>query len=222
MKIQTPAWETLRRIGQSRIVGLTVLVPFIGYMILLNDQLVRHVELSSLLVPPDAVSQTREVAGAISKAARDRLYFIYFGLTGLGIGSILYSIFCPRIQKEHPADFIYIREEIGLMTERRATSAIEFLRRRWTTTAGMKARLDSIELKLEQLPFHLETRPQQENEREMYVKELMLMVYQSENWWNPTIRRLVAVFYGIGFICLIVPSAQVFFRIMSSLVSQVP
>lgn len=213
MRIQNPAWETLRRVGQSRVVSFTVLMPFVGYMILLNDHLVDYLKLSSVLVPADSTSLARETVGSISKATRDRLYFIYFGLTSLGVGSLLYSIFCPRIQKEHSSDFTYIREEIGLMTERRAMSAIEFLKRRRTAVIAPHMQTD-----LESLTDRLNPQISGARESEMATKELMLMLYQSENWWNPSARLSVALFFSAGFICLAIPSVQVFASIVANLI----
>jgi len=41
-----PTWDILRKVGQSRLIGLTILVPVIGYMILFNDHLIHWFELS--------------------------------------------------------------------------------------------------------------------------------------------------------------------------------
>jgi hypothetical protein len=64
---QAPTWSTLRTIGQSRVLSLTILVPFVGYLILFNE----HV-LSLLTLWPELFGGADAIVG--------RLYFIYFGL----------------------------------------------------------------------------------------------------------------------------------------------
>ena len=40
------SWRLLRSIGNSRAAKLTILIPLIGYLILLNDTVIKHLELS--------------------------------------------------------------------------------------------------------------------------------------------------------------------------------
>ncbi|WP_442581662.1 hypothetical protein ACSBOB_06675 [Mesorhizobium sp. ASY16-5R] len=67
---------------------LTILVPFIGSFLLFNEVTVRLLSLPSFTLKDfgmDAPVQTFP----------KNLYFTYFGLCSLGIGSILFSFFCP-------------------------------------------------------------------------------------------------------------------------------
>lgn len=89
-----PTWEALRTLGQSRILALTALVPFIGYMIIFNSNIIHLIQIS-----PDIINFNKS-SNAIS--AQDthsftivRLYITYFGLTLLGLASGLFKLFCP-------------------------------------------------------------------------------------------------------------------------------
>ena len=76
-----PTWSSLNRLGRSKLVSLTVLVPFLGSLILFNQQLVDWVS----LVPELAGSP-----GASRAVTLSRLAYAYFGLSFLGIASFLF------------------------------------------------------------------------------------------------------------------------------------
>ena len=81
-----PKWDQIRLIGQSRSVGLTILDPFIGYLLLFNESV------WSLL------SLSEEALGSVELAPErtlSRFYFLYFGLTAIGLASFVYQLFCP-------------------------------------------------------------------------------------------------------------------------------
>src|SRR5260370_41669929 len=40
------SWRLLRSIGNSKAAKLTILIPLVGYLILLNDTVIKHLELS--------------------------------------------------------------------------------------------------------------------------------------------------------------------------------
>lgn len=96
------SWAELRSIGNSRLVQASILFPLVGYLILFNDEVGSFFRTGKL----DAAAPSLELIGWLW--AR-KLYFLYFGLMSLGIGSAVYSIWCPHIVKKH-ADFAdYIR-----------------------------------------------------------------------------------------------------------------
>src|ERR1700681_4261929 len=80
-----PRWSLLRRVGNSSAVRLTILIPLIGYLIIFNSYVVHYLELP------------KEFAGAQppGSAVSPRLLLIYFGLSALAAGSVIYAYFCP-------------------------------------------------------------------------------------------------------------------------------
>ena len=81
-------WAQLRSAGNSRIVQTSVLFPLVGYLILFNDQVISFLSMHKLDHPPD---------GFLASIWTRKLYFLYFGLMSLGIGSFIYSLRCPFI-----------------------------------------------------------------------------------------------------------------------------
>lgn len=88
-----PTWSALGRLGQSRLMMLTSLVPFLGALILFNDQLVALFRLSATALGLDEAAATR--------ATTSQLRYLYLGLLFLGLASILYRTACPAEVKEH-------------------------------------------------------------------------------------------------------------------------
>jgi hypothetical protein len=76
-------------VAQSPPARLAVLIPFLGYVILFQDDVAR---LLSFEVKGRSVCVTWWCITAIK-----RLYLIYFGLTFVGLASFLYLLACPKI-----------------------------------------------------------------------------------------------------------------------------
>ena len=105
-----PTWASLRSIGNSRAVQASVAFPVIGYLILLSSQFTSIFD--------------GGLAGQAQHQERDwwshlwaiKLYFVYFGLLNLGIGSALYQLRCPRQIKKHGDWEDYVRIDGEAMT----------------------------------------------------------------------------------------------------------
>lgn len=103
-------WSAIRRIGQSRLLALTVIVPFLGSIILFNQTVVEALSLSPELVrhwlhlDRNGSEQARDAAHALTLS---RLYYVYFGLSFLGFGSALFGLFCPTTVKDHSSITAY-------------------------------------------------------------------------------------------------------------------
>jgi hypothetical protein len=99
-------WSSLTTIGQSPLVRFTILIPFIGYMILFNSHVLEWLNLSI-----DHVSQ---ISGKIidrdiqTSYTSNRLNFLYFGLVLVGLASTLFAIVAPEEIKRHPLPAEYI------------------------------------------------------------------------------------------------------------------
>ena len=101
-----PTWSTLRTLGQSQVLKLTVLAPFLGTLILFNENIVSMLTLSPAIVGQwFGVEATPAAAKAFTLT---RLQLTYFGLVFLGIAAFLFSVLCPREIKRFssPVDFI--------------------------------------------------------------------------------------------------------------------
>lgn len=95
-------WVTLRSLGNSRAVQLSVLFPAVGYLILFNDQIARFLNM-------EALDQHLSQVTVVTALWRSKLYFLYCGLMAMGMGSAIYQIACPYIVKKHGDWADYVR-----------------------------------------------------------------------------------------------------------------
>lgn len=94
-------WSVLAMIGRAPVMRLTVLVPLIGVMLIFNRETTQFLTLSpqfisDLGLPPDS---------AISFS---NLYFTYFGLCFLGVGSAIFALYCPEEISRQPKQLEYL------------------------------------------------------------------------------------------------------------------
>jgi hypothetical protein len=109
------SWSAIRRIGQSRLLSLTIVVPFLGWLLLFNQHVVEMLTLS-----PELVRRWMKLPNASDEIAHQltlpRLYYVYFGLTFLGVGSGLFARFCPQIVKNYASAIECVQAESSLVT----------------------------------------------------------------------------------------------------------
>lgn len=114
-------WSAIRRIGQSRLLSLTIVVPFLGSVILFNQAVVDVLTLSPELVRRwlHLDGQAEQVRAVAHNLTLSRLYYVYFGLSFLGFGSSLFALFCPITVKDHSSATHFQNAEIGLASKPR-------------------------------------------------------------------------------------------------------
>jgi hypothetical protein len=116
-----PNWSSLRTLGQSRVVALTALIPFIGSLILFNQQIVDFLLLSPDLVAHWLGKPQQEAVGASRAFTSNRLVVTYFGLVALGTASFLFAMLCPPEVKRHGSALAHIEAEKPLVTPARTS-----------------------------------------------------------------------------------------------------
>jgi hypothetical protein len=99
----SPTWSSLRSIGNSYFVRLTILIPIVGYLIIFNTNIVQYLELAKEFVGALAAPPGSDVS--------PRLLLIYFGLTALAVGSTIYSLACPWEVKQYGTASAYVGGE---------------------------------------------------------------------------------------------------------------
>lgn len=111
--VRVPAWSGLRTLGQSPVMKLTILVPFIGALILFNAQLVELLKMTPMgfFAKP----------GAEPEIPVWRLAATYFGLLALGCASFLFTVRCPADLKEASSLTEFANKEAQLTTAARAS-----------------------------------------------------------------------------------------------------
>ena len=96
------SWASLRSVGNSKIVQLSAIFPFIGYLILFNDEVAKFLSMAGLDNAP--------TGRLFDNLWRQKLYFLYFGLMFTGVASTVYQVWCPYLVKKHGdwADYVRI------------------------------------------------------------------------------------------------------------------
>jgi hypothetical protein len=89
-----PLWSNLRAVGNNPTTKMTVFIPLVGYMIIFNANVLPYLRLAS------------EIFGNAPHFWR--LYFIYFGLCSLALGSIIYQLWCPSEIKRFASALDYV------------------------------------------------------------------------------------------------------------------
>lgn len=99
-------WSILATLGNLSVMKMVILVPFIGTMIIFNEQFVNLLTVSTYFLQNIGVSVDGESPQALTI---DNLYYLYFGLLCLGVGSLLFSIFCPKEIQFSSSEDEYVR-----------------------------------------------------------------------------------------------------------------
>jgi hypothetical protein len=219
LQIFPPKWDTLRLLGQSRIVSLTTLTPFIGYLIIFNHYLVEYLRLSS-----DILSHFGGNTDATS-TSMSRLVQLYIGLVLIGIASIFFKACCPRIISRHRDLYDYVESELKVInTDRFRSIQARFHdlhrwgRSKWATklNSGRAITLKENRTTLsETLPLVWEGWI---NENRLALTTALATSYELENDAREIARWFIALCYVSGFSFLAWPSLIIFTRVLYYLI----
>lgn len=86
----TIRWQLLARIGRSKFAKLTSFVPFFGILLLMSNSLLEWFQTNGVI----ATSRLPMLEHILSA---ESLYYFYFGLCHIGVGSIFFYARCPEI-----------------------------------------------------------------------------------------------------------------------------
>ncbi|KAB7694293.1 hypothetical protein GBN33_16645 [Plesiomonas shigelloides] len=212
-----PKWCNLRLVGNSKVVKLTIFMPFIGYLILFNNEIVNYFALSN-----NALGLDPSITESMSFS---RLYQLYFGLMLVGVASALFSIFCPPIVKANDDEYSYYEKELFSMTTKRIAQIADSLADLVTEDkkSELKSLIDSYNSAFSDAHRQKYSGNVVEGDvysvAEKYKKETAANILNME--WSfriesmPKMRTAIAMFYGTGFLILLYPSANVFLRVCS-------
>jgi hypothetical protein len=179
-----PTWSQLRTIGNSRAVQASVAFPIVGYLILLSSQFTDVFD--------------GGLAGRSNQLDHDlwtrlwslKLYFVYFGLVSLGVGSALYQWRCPRQIKKHGDWEDYVRIDGEVVNDTYTKILGQVIDRNYD--ADIVRGESSISLRLQ------------------YMHQHYAILSASERHS----RLMVGCFFGLGLLLLSVPSAMTAIKII--------
>jgi hypothetical protein len=192
-----PAWSLLRTIGNSGPARLTILIPLVGYLILLNTWVVDKLDLSERIV-------------GTSSGSVNRLIMIYLGLVAFAIGSTIFTWRCPLEVKKYASAEEYIAGEEALLSER-AQGIIEDRLKNGDSRA--KETLGAYQEADQERPTP--TLEEHRHRAKQFFRIEMGLYYEMQNRSRSNSRWLASLFYLFGTVLLLYPSALVFCRVMT-------
>ena len=205
-------------VGKSKIANLTILVPFIGYLILFNNELVTYLQLTKELLNIEAGKPNESIS---------RLYFLYLGLTFIGFGSIAFSVFCPKIVKSSSTEYEFSDSEFSIMTHKRLFTLMQPFKSMQEHSRYLNREFDYY---FSAYQNALKEFKEPESEKEAIEKRtaaiegkaartFLGLVWEYSLDYEISKRLFVSVLYAIGFTLVLIPSGQVFVKVVGLLFS---
>lgn len=224
MKKFVPTWRTLKTIGGSRTVALAGFFPFVGYLILANQ------DLSQLLT-----LVTDHVHGTVNvEATTDRLRQMYFGMLSLSVGVLLYRVFCPLEISQFGDRYDYIEKELPIATPirvdaiQRAMQNLDFWQTLLLDSALAKDIEEASKLKIESaeiadltFPVHEQGKGQKspkafQADSGLPILQLLNTNFDMQNSSMGAVRIIASIAFVYGYAKLAWPSLVVAVKLISA------
>lgn len=198
MHLYIPRWSGLRAIGNSAPVRLTILIPLIGYLLIFNQHIIEYLEIIS------------EIGGVSSASAHDlnispRLLWIYYGFCALAVGSTIYSALCPSEIKYYGTPAGYVGGD-GRNIGDFAFEPIEKILRKSAYCSDY-----------ERIRARYEPGVLTEQQKDQINNGILHLYFEYLNNSHAVMRLTTSVLFAFGFLCLSIPSLQIFYRVTAIL-----
>lgn len=238
-------WDALRALGNQRLVQLTVLIPIVGYLVLFNEHLVQYWTLSRELFDAQSVFDLfggNESGQAPVAVVSYRLYCLYFGLCLIALASALFSLFCPRYVKVYAsaAEFVAMEERIMLperLAEMKRRVILDYFDKRFPESRYDHNQVMNYDDCVDHGGVNLpgETGSEEETIAINEIKEMqqamsvfghelsiagaMTRWFVPQKYTKPGLRFAVWALYAVGFVVLGIPTLDVFFLVLLTLIT---
>jgi len=198
MAWHTLNWSTLGRLAMSPAGKLTMLAPFIGQYLVLNDRV-----FDSLAFVDDTLGTIN--LGWFSLNIRQSLIFTYLGLFAFGVGSILVTVFRPSEFSRFVSATDYKSDTIKTLTPLR----IRNLQVEWTPNANQIWFEDTQPntADLADVDITLQTKMKEKLEE---IFDVLNEVYNSGDVNRAGVRFLATWVYYVAFALIAIPSILTF------------
>lgn len=184
-------WISLKKIGQSKIVTMTIIIPLFGYMIFFNESMIKLFELSTSYL--NQYSSTTNMDFEYS----NKLFYLYFGFSFIGIASLIYRIVSPDLINEYKSLREYIDKEKNIMSLTNVTQLYNLLK-------------DNSNNKVDKLQDNIIPVETVSSET---VTNIMSINWEHHNTSFVKTRNIIFYLYIFGFVLVFIPSIQMFYSI---------
>lgn len=201
---ELPDWRSIRTVGNSRMLKLTILVPFIGYLLIFNNNIVSYLEIYKLFDEENSLSMI------------SRLKLTYFGLFFLGVGSAIYSLGCPRVIQQFQSEADYIEHEIKSFSKDKLrylmSRVSKDVKSEWHSSWLARISEEHRDVIKGKSGTHTEWLRINRSK----INDYLMLWYHMELKRNPSARGLVCALYLVGFGILLFPTLEIFIKIAFS------
>lgn len=192
-------WHRLRGLGNSSLVRLSLLMPVIGYLILLNKSVGEHLQLDP------------RIAIWLSDSPF-RLLLIYYGTFLVAAGSAIYALWCPYIVKKYASEVEYSAAELDFVsTPNHRQQFISEVENQMTRASRLQRELPGYASSASILAD-----PSDENAG--ILRELLALQWHLRDTSFRFARVVCASVFIAGFAILLVPAVITFFEVSFSLI----
>lgn len=207
-------WMLLRGYGASKIASISVLMPFVGYIILYNS------ELQSLFGNFGGLLDEQPSSGSCPRyiSSFQRLNLLYCGLFALGASALVFKAAAPRELKLYTDSNHFIDRERGNLSARRVRSmyrTVKFRRHRIGTELSSRAGwlTESVTIAKASVEFS-------NNNNEDVVLDLMRTFFQAQDRHFRRWAVFLCFFLLIvGAVLLAIPSGEFTIRVLCTVLS---
>lgn len=218
-------WSVLRTIGSSYLSTITILVPFIGYVIFFGNFQGTTFSIDFL-----SLHQNLTVPQSV---AFINIRMTYVGLSIIGFSTIIYKIMCPEAVSSYRSKREYILAMVDVTFSTNARFINENLQKRQWYTFAVDRRIRSEKVELTEVDSTMATTARNKGlsrslERTEWLEANLnaLNYIFSRNYEQSDVslfgvRAMVFSGYAVGFITLLIPSLSVFIPQFMSVKSHV-
>ncbi|MFH1345758.1 MAG: hypothetical protein ABIL01_31800 [Pseudomonadota bacterium] len=135
----------------------------------------------------------RELGPTTGDGISNRLVWIYFGLCAVAAGTVVYARYCPAEIKAYGDKTSF-------------TNA--------TLMSASMHMFEDYERRLIASEFKKDMETLRQNSHGEYRQRITRLYHDYLNYRHPTARASVTAFFAVGIFCLLVPSAEVFWKVV--------
>jgi hypothetical protein len=190
-------WTTLRPVGNSVIVKLTILIPAVGYLIIFNDKLVGYVDL---------IREISNLDKSSGLSVPPRMFQLYFGLCFVAVASAIYTMACPSIIKRYPSAI-----DLGAATTEAVGDYGYTIVEQEVLSSEYSKHYDAIKGRFQRMGLT-------DEQTRFEINNALINIYFAlKNSARPVWRWLCAGCFAFGFFVLFISSIKIFFRVAAVL-----
>lgn len=189
------SWSSLGSIGRSPASKLSIIIPFLGYIVLLQDSVI------SFLAPLGMASEVKLGIG---------FYFLYFGLFIFGLGSFIFHVASPEPARRFRSADEYVERLHPLITSSDLMLKLNFILEKSAPESDAR---NEAYLYKNALSSGVAAHPHQSA-----IMFSLREYFEIEDYSNRAMRLIVFFLFCFGFLLISVPSMIAFTHVVKSFI----